>query len=175
MLLESGARNIRDCVGQCPLHIHIKKENIVRLLLEYGANTNCKTRIGETPLSLALIDGCSAATILVLLDHGADPRVEIKKGWTALHEAMKRKNGRIISKMIASGADVEAEAHTGKTPLQMMRYLTKNQQGLIRPLLKKQRLSQSSWGSLSNKNTFEHEIWSQVSNEYMPSSTGVYV
>jgi len=56
---------------------------IVKMLIEKGAEVDARDRDGHTPLMLAAIYGCNQ-TIQVLLEAGADPRAKTKSGNTAV-------------------------------------------------------------------------------------------
>lgn len=76
--------------GLTPLHHAALKNNqeLVDLLLEYGANVNRPNAYGETPLHLA----CQAASVNFLhkfLEIGAELRAEDSSGRTCIHHAAK--------------------------------------------------------------------------------------
>jgi ankyrin repeat protein len=54
----------------------LKHKCVMELLIERGADTNHKTHLGDTPLSIALRNNNIEAA-LVLLEHGADPDLSI--------------------------------------------------------------------------------------------------
>jgi ankyrin repeat protein len=72
--------------------VHQCKVEVVKLLIELGANVNLQLRLGEnkfydrhTPLHCVSTVGESAAVCRLLLDHGADPTVKTNDGNTQLH------------------------------------------------------------------------------------------
>lgn len=76
--------------GLTPLHQAALKSNqeLVDLLLEYGANVNRPNAYGETPLHLA----CQAASVKFIhkfLEIGAELRAEDSAGRTCIHHAAK--------------------------------------------------------------------------------------
>ena len=76
--------NCRNVNGCTPLHIAIMNQNVnmVRLLLKYNADINCKeyNDVGEkTPLHYAVEKNNYELTNL-LLDHGANPCLGDKRG-----------------------------------------------------------------------------------------------
>ena len=58
---------------------------IVKLLLERGANPNAKNNIGRTPLHYAAQEGC-VDVVRVLLERGADPWIADKGGHIPLQQ-----------------------------------------------------------------------------------------
>ena len=89
ILLEHGA-DIDSCnnEGQTPLHIAcgngMEVAYVVQLLLERGANVNARDNNLDTPL-LAAVRVLNVDAARILLDHGAEPRVNNKVGKTSLH------------------------------------------------------------------------------------------
>ncbi|XP_057332049.1 ankyrin-1-like [Microplitis mediator] len=99
-LLKQGARvNHRDCYGMTPLFMifkkiltrryegdnlyspeHIRKMEITRMLIRFGANVNQQTTNGDvTPLHLAGARGYDEI-VTMLLENGADVNLKDKKG-----------------------------------------------------------------------------------------------
>lgn len=77
MLLESGANaKIKDHNGWTALHeavLALNNQEVIELLLKYGAEINAKTNDGHTPLKLAQAFGRSAYTnIDTLRKHKAE-------------------------------------------------------------------------------------------------------
>jgi len=103
-LLDRGAKPSlpsRD-QGFTPLHSAVANDaagserDIVRLLLEAGADPNAKSREGGTPLHTAAFTGDLDVAEL-LLAHGADPNVTDPKGHTPLDVARERKNVEVAT------------------------------------------------------------------------------
>jgi ankyrin repeat protein len=96
MLLHAGAGvDVMDGKGTTPLHIacSIEKMDLVKLLIEHGANVNATTedRGEQTPLHVAVARGVFSKDLVqlvrLLLDNGADPEAMDAKGRTALKVA----------------------------------------------------------------------------------------
>lgn len=66
--------NLRDSDGLAPLHraASMSRDDVVRLLLDHGANIEARTTLGDTPLLEAAAGGWPT-TVQLLLRAGADP------------------------------------------------------------------------------------------------------
>ncbi|WP_207512632.1 ankyrin repeat domain-containing protein [Longitalea luteola] len=116
---------------------------LTELLLAYGANPNDEEAVYHSPetydneamqllvatgkltqenLSMMLIrklDWHDYHGLQYLLDHGADPNGERKRGWHALHHSLKRANGLpFVALLLERGAD-PLLASNGFTPVMM--------------------------------------------------------
>jgi hypothetical protein len=101
-LLEAAASNNIDLVGE---------------LLEKGADVNCQTDDGWTPLLKAAVHG-SALTKL-LLDKAADPEIATAKGYTPLHRAAGHGNHSVVLELLDAEADVLAKDDFGQNAHRM--------------------------------------------------------
>ncbi|CAD6500059.1 BgTH12-04164 [Blumeria graminis f. sp. triticale] len=87
--------------GKTALHLAVSnnRQDIVNLLLKYGAHINAKSDGGWTPLHNALeIESekrASAKILRMLISHGADPNAKLLNGMTPLHIAAQ--NGNILA------------------------------------------------------------------------------
>jgi ankyrin repeat protein len=81
--------------------------NIVRLLLEHGADVNVRQYIGLTPLHRASMDG-ALEVARVLLEHGANVQAEDNSGRTPFQVVSSRKNRDEMTKLLLKcGAESE--------------------------------------------------------------------
>lgn len=96
-LLSSGAdANARDDKGRSPLFYASRTNGnaaAIRLLLDAGTDINAVDCSGQSALFWA--DGTDVVELF--LEHGADPRIQSEKGWTAL--ACARFAGIHVSKV----------------------------------------------------------------------------
>jgi len=96
LLIEHGVDvNATNVVQRSVLHIDVRgpppNEDVYKLILASGANTNLPDRNGDTPLHLAASSG-NAVTVRLLLEHGADPSLvnaEGKTAWQCAHDNAK--------------------------------------------------------------------------------------
>ncbi len=130
-LLERGADvNARDRRLNAPLH-SAKSCEIAQTLIAHGADVNAQNDFGETPI-FAQRD---PKIIELLLENGAQVNVACNSGETPLHRALQSAAypyrfgamadsdhaiavvGQIVALLVAHGADVNAAARKGATPL----------------------------------------------------------
>ena len=82
-LLTRGAdlefKSYRDGTTALQVAVVYRKTELAELLLQQGANVNSQNSQGYTPLHSA-VGRCDLPSTLVLLEHGADPELENKKG-----------------------------------------------------------------------------------------------
>jgi ankyrin repeat protein len=94
--------------GDTPLHSSVqrRRREIVKLLLDSGAEVNAVNRWGQTPLHYACV--CRQKEIVeVLLDSGADVNIRDKNGHTAVALASSPKgtaNKDIVELLVSKGA-----------------------------------------------------------------------
>jgi RNA polymerase sigma factor (sigma-70 family) len=90
--------------------------SLVALLLQRRADTEARTRSGQTPLHVAVsVD--QPAIVAQLLAAGADPNHAADHGLTPLHFAAMRDRRELAAQLLDAGADPEARDRHGRTPL----------------------------------------------------------
>ncbi|KAK1705089.1 ankyrin repeat-containing domain protein [Colletotrichum lupini] len=88
--------------------------DIVRLLLEHGANVNHRIPgTGQTPLHLAH----SGDTLAVLLEYGADKEAKDDNDYTPLFHAVTKQDYSLTRRLVNAGASFEAADNWGHTAL----------------------------------------------------------
>lgn len=92
-----------------PLHIatSLGKTNIIKILIEKGADPNCKDDEGATPLHYASQYGMIAALTYLLTETKADPFIKNKFGYIPSDRAMNLETRETFAKLVQQkeGAD----------------------------------------------------------------------
>lgn len=104
------------------LHITSQRSDYykVEMLLEYGADVNCRDRHQETPLHLATkipLQLQPERIINILLDFGADIDAASATGFTPLHQACLNGVPKIIELLLMNGANVYCLDKKGFLPI----------------------------------------------------------
>jgi len=92
--------------------------DVIRIILEHGANTETRTSRGATAFHTAALFGKSDS-VRLLLEKGAKVNAKDNAGWTPLHFASKNGDSNIADILIQNGADVNAQTKMGQTPLHL--------------------------------------------------------
>jgi len=90
--------------------------NILRLLLEYGADVDSRNKYGETPLHGASWNGKLDAG-QHLVEYGADINARNEDDWTPLFHAVFHGHTEFAQMLIIRGAVINARSVFGSTPL----------------------------------------------------------
>ncbi|PON29848.1 hypothetical protein TGAM01_v201214 [Trichoderma gamsii] len=106
--IKGERQNYQMDVGGTPLLCAIKggHEQIVRILLEKGADPNSRNIVGQTPLLDAAARG-SVAIVKALLDKGADLNYKIGTSGTPLSHAIRRGHAEIVKILLEGGANLD--------------------------------------------------------------------
>jgi len=92
-------------------------EEIVKKLLQYGADPEIQDNQGFTPLHFAIF-GNQDNVVSMLLQNGANPNIASDDfNETPLHIAAFNRSEDISKILLENGADPNAENHAGETPL----------------------------------------------------------
>ncbi len=100
---------------------------IVKLLLDKGADLTAKDSDGCTALHLATDTGC-VEVVKLLLDKGAGVTAKDRYGCTALHFASKKGGVEVVKLLLDKGADLTAKDWYGCTALH---FATESNQSLL--------------------------------------------
>src|SRR5687767_13309656 len=129
----SGARYRRRQVGLTPFLAAARQADIevMRLLLEHGADPKANTPLNITPLMLAAgiawasnQDRASEEQVLdavkmLVEELGADVNVVADTGETAMHAAAYRGANNVVQYLFDKGAKLDVQDKSGRTPLQV--------------------------------------------------------
>ena len=112
LLLQAGADAKRNC---SPLSASARSGNpdIIKMLLEKGAEVDCEDKDGFTPLEYAVLNNKTEA-VRLLLQTGADA----KRNCSLLTTPARRGNTDIIKMALEKGAEVDCVDKDGFTPLE---------------------------------------------------------
>ncbi|KAK7093850.1 E3 ubiquitin-protein ligase MIB2-like [Littorina saxatilis] len=120
--------------GNAVLHVasYHGHRDIVKYLLDNGAEVNAKDEDGLTPLLFA-IDGEQTSVIEELCKRGADKSAADKSGLTALHRAVDQELVECVRILVNNGADVNVQDKDLDTP--MHDAIRKDNREIIKALL----------------------------------------
>ncbi|MCY4127958.1 MAG: ankyrin repeat domain-containing protein [Gammaproteobacteria bacterium] len=120
-LIESDPTGLflRDRRGLTALHHAARCGHVelMKLLIDQGADTQAANRHGHVPLSIA-VEESQVEAVECLLDRGADPNARggHYRG-TVLHRAVLHRSLSIVVALLNAGADPNRQDANGKTPL----------------------------------------------------------
>jgi ankyrin repeat protein len=118
VLLERGADiDPRDHTGRTPLY-QSRGEDVARVLVKFGAETNARDNDNQTLLHLILEKGRSEIA-RVLLENGAEVNARNSKDDTPLHVASRRGDLDSLRVLLKYSADVHARNDDGQTPFEV--------------------------------------------------------
>ncbi len=114
--------------GDTALHVAAAayETEIVRTLIAAGANVRAKNRHGDEVLHAAAVGSpgsrawkpsAQAATIVCLMEAGADPNAANKSGVTPLHRAVRTRCAAAVQALLDCGADPVRRNKNGSTPM----------------------------------------------------------
>lgn len=121
ILANNPGLDCLDTWGRTPLSYAIKFANLVRILLEKGANPDLTEFSGFTPLAVSAEEGHSD-TVVALLEYGAQVNLQTDAGsggWTALCIAAEFDHPEIVKLLVDAGALLSLKNHEGIIPLHM--------------------------------------------------------
>jgi uncharacterized protein len=104
--------------GWTALHLNFGDLNVVKLLLDNGADINAvsKNKIKATPLQGSVVMK-NLELAKLLIDRGANVSPHGEEGTTPLHESAGSGQLDFVKLLLEHGADVNARDDAGKTPL----------------------------------------------------------
>ena len=123
--LIRAARDARKwALGVTALHLaaSTEKTEVVRLLLDAGAEADVKTDEGVTPLFVAAAKG-RTDTAKLLLAAGADVNAAATTGDTPLHAAAAEGHLETVAVLLQAGAGVNTMNRQGQTPVDAVEWL----------------------------------------------------
>ena len=111
--------NIQNQEGWTPLHYAAEydQREVVKILLDKGADYNIRNIGNETPLHFALQTKTGELANVFLALKDIDVNEKTVQDWTALHFAANKGFFDICAKLISMGVDINAQTKKGKTPL----------------------------------------------------------
>jgi uncharacterized protein len=118
LLAKGFDPNTRSESGQVGLYLAMREDApkvAAALLANPALNLEAANAAGETPLMMAALQGRLDWTHK-LVERGALVK---RSGWTPLHYAATGPNVAVVAYLLDQGADIDARAPNGNTPLMM--------------------------------------------------------
>jgi ankyrin repeat protein len=123
-LLSAGANvNTKDNVeGATALTIACQRKNlqVIKALVNHGANVNAISKYGQTPLMTAA-GTCSEPVVRYLLQNGAKVAEKSASGGTALFSAVVQGCVDVAKTLLQAGADVNVRTTDGHNLVELAR------------------------------------------------------
>ena len=107
--------------GAKPLHWAVRhnREDMVKKLMELGADVEGLDKDGETPLLYSCRDGRASMVRLLVETFGANKAVTGLDGQTSLHRVADRGREEALNVLISLGTEINARDAKGRTPLHL--------------------------------------------------------
>merc|ERR1712192_21742 len=116
---QEKLKAIEEEDGAKPLHCAVRhnREDMVKKLMELGADVEVLDKDEETPLLYACKDGHANMVRLLVEQFGANMAVTGLDGQTGLHRVADRGREGALDVLISLGAEINARDAKGRTPL----------------------------------------------------------
>ena len=117
-LINNGFKQVPDHRGNYPIHEAAKKcdLDIIKLLVEKGADIDIQDENGNTPLNLAVLAG-KPELVYYFIDMGADVNKKNKNGRAPIHQAAIKGNEEIVYALLDADCDYACTDNDGYTPM----------------------------------------------------------
>ncbi|MBT3827584.1 hypothetical protein HOL34_02065 [bacterium] len=109
-----------------------KAKEMVKLLVENGADVNRKDSYGNTPFTKCINENYKEL-VKLFMEHGADLGVKDRYGFSPLYFAVSKENMELVNLFIQDGADISAVSNDGSTILMEASY--KNNVDIVKRLI----------------------------------------
>jgi len=121
ILLQFHADPNKSKPGKAPLLIELShyyaESEIIKALIDAGANVNAQNKDGYTPLIYSVQEGKESAIMQMLLNAGANLNIQNNYGETALFEAVECHNLNKVKILLNAGANPNISTFKNITPL----------------------------------------------------------